>query len=142
MSNKCASRPARAGILSILGGPSAILFVSLAVAAGCGSAISASQSDSKYTDVSVDPNGGTGGGNTTTSGLPCDVVDVLAAACLSCHSSPPRSNAPMALTTYDDLTQMSDVDATMTVAQRSVLRMKDAASPMPPGAAATSTQAR
>lgn len=40
----------------------------------------------------------------------------------------------MPLMSYADLAAMSDVDPTMTLAQRSVIRMNDAASPMPPGA--------
>ena len=45
----------------------------------------------------------------------------------------------MPLLTYADLTATSAVDPAVTVAQRAVLRMKDPQSPMPPGAAPTSS---
>jgi hypothetical protein len=40
----------------------------------------------------------------------------------------------MALVTYADLTAMSMVDAAQTVAERCVVRMQKAGTPMPPGA--------
>jgi hypothetical protein len=84
---------------------------------------------------------GAGGGD-TSSGLPCDVVDALQAKCVACHGNPPVAKAPMSLITYADLTAMSMVDATQTVAERCVVRMQQAVSPMPPGAGVTMTAAQ
>jgi mono/diheme cytochrome c family protein len=89
------------------------------------------------TSAGVTSSSGAGGSVGTPSGLPCDVVDVLKAHCISCHSSPPVSNAPMALLTYADLTAKSAADPASTLAERSVARMQSASSPMPPGAGVT-----
>lgn len=63
--------------------------------------------------------------------LPCDVRAALEDACLSCHSSPPTSEAPLALTSRFDFLQPSSVTGE-SVGQRSVARMKSASAPMPP----------
>jgi hypothetical protein len=78
--------------------------------------------------------GGTGGGepNATASGLPCDVTDVVDASCTSCHSDPPQNGAPNALLSYDDFMAPSKTNPSITMAEASLQRMKDAASPMPP----------
>ena len=79
---------------------------------------------------------GTGsGGKSDPTGLPCDVATVLAKNCTSCHGSSPVGGAPMALVTYEDLAAASPKGGTY--ASRSVVRMKDAAAPMPPGAMPT-----
>lgn len=101
-----------------------------AIAWGCGSAADATPPSSQYGEP---PGSGGGGGNGSQDGLPCDVANVIAAYCLDCHASNLKGGAPMPLMSYADLTATSDVDASMNVAQRSVLRMNDAASPMPPG---------
>jgi len=72
------------------------------------------------------------------SGLPCDVAAVLA-ACLGCHA--PGGSAPIPLVTYENLVATSAVDATKTVAQRCVIRMGAATSPMPPPPNAPATSA-
>ncbi len=84
--------------------------------------------------------GGSGGGSggaggvADQSGVPCDVATVLVNKCLSCHGAKPSGGAPMPMVTYEELTAPSKADATKTVIERSVIRMSDAASPMPPSA--------
>ncbi len=73
--------------------------------------------------------GPTGGGG----GLPCDVADVLAKNCQSCHRSPPVGGAPMPLLSYADLTAESAISPGQKVYDRVLARMKDAARPMPIG---------
>jgi hypothetical protein len=85
---------------------------------------------------------GAGGGDGSTAGIPCDVLDALQTRCVSCHSNPPVFKAPMALVTYADLTAMSTIDAAQTVAERCVVRMQQAGSPMPPGAMVSMTPAQ
>lgn len=65
-------------------------------------------------------------------GLPCDVATVIRTRCASCHRTPPAGNATMPLTTWAELTAASPSGASY--AARSLLRMKDTTSPMPPGA--------
>lgn len=82
--------------------------------------------------------GGSGSGGADQSGVPCDVAQLLADKCLTCHGTKPIGGAPMSLVTYDDLVATSKVDASKKVVERCVIRMQDSASPMPPsgGAAA------
>jgi hypothetical protein len=73
-----------------------------------------------------------GGADTgIASGLPCEVDAILAQRCRSCHSDPPIG-APMSLVTHDDLLAPSNVDASMTNAERVLARMTDSMLPMPP----------
>lgn len=76
--------------------------------------------------------GGSGGGTSTqvATGLPCDIANTLQSYCVSCHATVPTGGAPMPLVTYADLTAASPKGGTY--AERSVLRMKDAAALMPP----------
>lgn len=80
--------------------------------------------------------GGSGGGSGSSAfpGLNCDVAAVLASKCVGCHGSPLAGSAPYPLLTRDDLVRPSPIDATQTVAQRSVTRMRATVSPMPPAA--------
>lgn len=71
--------------------------------------------------------------------LSCDVLTVLQSQCASCHGDPPVGGAPMSLLTYADLTAKSKSDPSKTVAEVSVLRMQDAARPMPPGGGASAS---
>lgn len=65
--------------------------------------------------------------------LPCDVAAVVARNCATCHGAAPRNGAPMALVTVAAFQAASGSGATATtIGARSVLRAKDAASPMPP----------
>lgn len=69
----------------------------------------------------------------SASGLPCDVEKVMQARCTSCHGNPLR--APMTLLTRADFLAASRVDPSVSVGARVVVRMADAARPMPPGSA-------
>lgn len=80
---------------------------------------------------------GKGAGTGAVTGLPCDVQQLLENRCIGCHLGP----SPIALLTYDDLTKASAADAKKTNAQRSLDRMKDTASPMPPKPAVAPTAA-
>jgi len=81
------------------------------------------------------PDSGSGSGDGGVAGdLPCDVAAVLSTHCTSCHGSPPASGAPMSLDSLATLTAPAAGFAGQTYAQRSVVRMQDSASPMPPGA--------
>jgi hypothetical protein len=72
-------------------------------------------------------------------GMPCDVEQLVADKCLSCHSDPPRQNAPMALVTRDDFLAPSKSDPQKTNGELAVERMKNSKYPMPPdGKLATS----
>jgi cytochrome c553 len=68
----------------------------------------------------------------SSHGLPCDIDQILAASCRSCHGAVLAASAPMRLITLADLTRPSSVDPAKTYAQRSLARMMDGASPMPP----------
>jgi uncharacterized membrane protein len=68
----------------------------------------------------------------TATDLPCDVQQVLADHCTSCHGAKPSGGASNPLVTHDDLLKASRVNAKQTYAERSVLRMNDTSSPMPP----------
>ncbi len=63
--------------------------------------------------------------------LPCDVRAAIEAACRSCHSSPPTSEAPIALVSRYDFLQPSSVPGE-SLGERSLERMKNADAPMPP----------
>lgn len=78
--------------------------------------------------------GGSGGPGTTT-GLPCDVSQVLSKSCTSCHGSPP-SGAPMSLVSYADLTASDPSDPSKKVIEVAIARMQNTAKPMPPSGVA------
>lgn len=65
-------------------------------------------------------------------GLPCDVSEVVATYCVVCHNGGPAAPSSLRLTSYEDLVAPSPDDASMTVAQRSAVRMRSATEPMPP----------
>jgi hypothetical protein len=77
----------------------------------------------------TDPSG------TTVTGVPCDVAQVLAKDCASCHSAVPVGGAPDPLMSYDDLMAPSVTDMSTSAAQMSLTRMKDTTNPMPPDGA-------
>lgn len=72
-------------------------------------------------DVSLASNG---------SGLPCEVSAILADHCQTCHGAKPANGAPFPLVTYRDLTIVNP--GGIVIAQRALIRMTNAASPMPP----------
>ncbi len=69
-------------------------------------------------------------GSTASSGIPCDVSQVLSKTCTACHSST-ASGLPKLLT-YADVTAASMVDPTKKLIERAIVRMQDPARPMPP----------
>lgn len=77
---------------------------------------------------------GAGGADATPSGLPCEVAEVLANKCTSCHSDPPRSSAPQPLVTREQLLAPSTLDPAQNNAQRSVDRMRAGTMPVGGGA--------
>lgn len=113
---------------------------SSSASAGGGSSITTTTNVTS-TSSSESSASGAGGGD-GSAGLPCDVLDALQLRCLSCHGNPTKFKAPMSLVTYADLTAPSTVDPAVTFAQRSVARMQDAASPMPPGSGVSMTAAQ
>ena len=75
--------------------------------------------------------GGAGGGSALT-GLPCEISDIVGKHCVRCHEQPPGAGAPMALVTRADFLAASTLVPQLTNAQRSLVRINSAASPMPP----------
>ncbi|CAN5754118.1 hypothetical protein BH11MYX3_BH11MYX3_38650 [soil metagenome] len=73
-------------------------------------------------------------GQIASSEFPCEVAEVLA-TCWGCHTSPPRGGAPMSLTRIEDLAATSGVQPGASVAQRALMRMRQADRPMPPAGA-------
>jgi len=69
------------------------------------------------------------------TGVPCDVAQILAKDCASCHAATPTGGAPNAMMTYDDFQAASQNDPSMNIAAMSLQRMKDTKSPMPPDGA-------
>jgi hypothetical protein len=75
------------------------------------------------------PPGGGGGG---TTGLPCDIAQILETHCLACHGSPPTSGATASLLTWDELAAPSNADPSISRAALALARMMSTTSPMPP----------
>lgn len=71
--------------------------------------------------------GATGGA--ALQGLPCDVADLLASHCLSCHGASLAGGATVRLNSAEALRTMG---AGSTLAQLSITRMRASSSPMPP----------
>lgn len=67
--------------------------------------------------------------------LPCDVAQLLARHCTSCHGSTPSAGALMPLVSHADLLAPAPTLPSQTVAERSLARMRDAMRPMPPAGA-------
>jgi len=84
--------------------------------------------------------GSTSATGSSVTGIPCDVATIFANKCVSCHGNPPSGSAPYAINSYEDLVRKSPADPTQTVAQRSVARMQDTKSPMPPTGGATAAE--
>jgi mono/diheme cytochrome c family protein len=86
-------------------------------------------------------NGSDGGPGSSDGGvagdLPCDVAALLSTHCTSCHGSPPTGGAPVSLDSLATLTAPAAGFAASSYAQRSLVRMQDSASPMPPGTGVT-----
>lgn len=67
-----------------------------------------------------------------STGLPCNVGEVLQRKCQSCHSNPPKFGAPMPLLTADDLHAPAHSDPTKKVYERVSVRTHATTRPMPP----------
>ncbi len=78
----------------------------------------------------IEPDGEGGGGSVLHGDLPCDVAELLSTHCVSCHAGGDPSGG-VALTSHAALTAPSPADGSVTVAERALLRMRDAALPMP-----------
>lgn len=112
--------------------------ISIAVFMGCytGSAVDTNRPPGS-TDTSTDGTEPTtsaeaGARTVAPSGLPCDVAEVVASACSSCHGATPSGGAPNRLLTYEDFAAPSDDDPDTSVAELALLRMKSTKRPMPP----------
>lgn len=64
--------------------------------------------------------------------LPCEVRDVLAARCATCHGSPPSAGAKVALHARYAFFAASLDDSVANVGASAALRLDDARAPMPP----------
>jgi hypothetical protein len=96
-------------------------------------------SASGHTDASSDSIDQADAGPDANQGIPCDVANLLAARCDSCHSQHPVQGAPMALVSYANLIAPSIMDPTKTYAEQSVVRMQISTPRMPPAPAAPAT---
>ncbi len=76
--------------------------------------------------------GAGGSGAASNGGLPCDVAELLAETCQSCHASTPKFGAPMSLVTRADLLAAPPQHPAATVGEALVGRISDTAEPMPP----------
>ena len=94
---------------------------------------STSSTSAVLPDAAPTQDSGTGS-PAAASGVPCDVATYFAAKCTSCHGNPPLPSALAGLVTYGDSKAIPKEDPTKNEAELSLARMKNAASPMPPGA--------
>jgi hypothetical protein len=107
------------------------LGIALAIAALSGACGSIAQDNAN----SNGGGGGSGGSapfDPASSGLPCDVADVVGQNCVICHGNPPAKGVPLSLTTYEAFKQPAPADPTITVAEMALKRMQDPKLPMPP----------
>jgi hypothetical protein len=100
------------------------LLIALALAA-CSSSTTPGDTDSGTTP-------GTDTGPVARGELPCDVLDVVAARCLTCHTRPPSFGAPMALVDQTDFHADALTVPTERVYQRAMARIHSTTAPMPP----------
>jgi cytochrome c553 len=84
---------------------------------------------------------GTGGGSSSGdfAGLNCDVANLMASKCTSCHGRPLTGGAPFSLLSRADLIAASPSYPGKTIAERSLVRMQATSAPMPPLPAAPAT---
>lgn len=94
--------------------------------------------DAEEASTSTGTGGDNNNGGTTGEGLPCDVAQVLASKCWSCHGAKPAGGAPMGLVSYDQLVKPSITDPNTTNVALCVIRMK--AMNMPPAGGATAEE--
>ncbi len=106
----------------------------VAAVAGCYTGVDTTQPN-RTASVPTTAVDGTEPSASAFSGVPCDVAQVLAKNCASCHAATPTGGAPNAMMTYDDLQASSQNDPSMSIAAMTLQRMKDPKSPMPPDGA-------
>ena len=110
--------------------------IAAAAAAGCytGPSIDGKRAAATQTDVA-----GTEPATTepATADLPCDVANVLASACSSCHGSTLAEGAPNRLVSWGDLAATLKGNDAVTQAELALARMKDELKPMPPSSPAS-----
>ncbi len=75
--------------------------------------------------------GGGDGGSIASNEFPCEAAKVLA-TCWACHQTPPRGGATFSLDKRSDLLAPSTVAPAQTMAERSLIRLRQASNPMPP----------
>lgn len=85
----------------------------------------------------MEPNGGgpaTGddAGVSPSSGLPCEVDEILEKNCRTCHTTSPLFGAPMPLVTWDDLHAPAPSDGSKKVYEHALERISSDTTPMPP----------
>jgi hypothetical protein len=68
----------------------------------------------------------------TPASLPCEVSQILASNCQSCHGVTPANGAPMSMVTWNDLTAPARSDMSHKVFELVTMRIVDRARPMPP----------
>jgi hypothetical protein len=89
-------------------------------------------------DPATDGGGGSGTGagssegGSASGGLPCEVSEILATHCQSCHSAEPKFGAPMPMVSRADLLAAPPKNGAATVGEAAVARVNDTANPMPP----------
>ncbi|MBL4683030.1 MAG: hypothetical protein JKY37_00460 [Nannocystaceae bacterium] len=88
------------------------------------------ESDADDGATEGDPDDGSGDGTPSAAGIPCDVAEVLAANCWSCHAQTPQFGASMPLTTFDDFQVPAPSDATRPVHELVAQRVTSDAMPM------------
>lgn len=72
------------------------------------------------------------GSNTQPSGLPCDIANLLAGHCTSCHGTTLAGGATVHLTSWDELAAPAPGHTSQSLAERCLTRMRDTVAPMPP----------
>jgi hypothetical protein len=86
------------------------------------------------TGVSGAAGAGAGGATAPVAGsLPCSVTKALVTNCQKCHGAQLVGGAPMSLLTYADFKKMAVTKPALTVQALALMRLNDAAAPMPPG---------
>jgi len=128
----------------------ALIVGSLVFLAACGGAIGVGDQDGGAGGGTGTAGGtGTGGGSGSGggagsgnfAGLSCDVANLLATKCTSCHGSPLTGGASFPLLSRADLITMSPSYSGQTYADRSLVRMQATTAPMPPAPNARATAA-
>lgn len=90
----------------------------------------------RSTDLAPGGGGGDGGGDGgpggAMTGVPCDVSAIIETHCIRCHNGRPLAASKVPMTGYADLLAPAPDHESQTVAERGLVRMRDANDPMPP----------